>query len=204
MYKIKETIIVEGLYDKIKLSQFVDGVIFVTNGFSVFTNENMQKSIQELGKRTGIVILTDSDSAGFKIRNFVKQLLPEKLVKHAYIPNIEGKEKRKRIGGKEGLLGVEGVSDDVIIEALRASGATIDGEKTRVKNNRTITKADMFNLGLSGTKDSAKMRVLLTQELGLPYKISSNMLLDVINRLLTFDELCELVQNIEENTDKFC
>ena len=204
MYKIKETIIVEGLYDKIKLSQFVDGVIFVTNGFSVFTNENMQKSIQELGKRTGIVILTDSDSAGFKIRNFVKQLLPEKLVKHAYIPNIEGKEKRKRIGGKEGLLGVEGVSDDVIIEALRASGATIDGENTRVKNNRTITKADMFNLGLSGTKDSAKMRVLLTQELGLPYKISSNMLLDVINRLLTFDELCELVQNIEENTDKFC
>ena len=204
MYKIKETIIVEGLYDKIKLSQFVDGVIFVTNGFSVFTNENMQKSIQELGKRTGIVILTDSDSAGFKIRNFVKQLLPTELVKHAYIPNIEGKEKRKRIGGKEGLLGVEGVSDDVIIEALRASGATIDGENTRVKNNRTITKADMFNLGLSGTKDSAKMRVLLTQELGLPYKISSNMLLDVINRLLTFDELCELVQNIEENTDKFC
>ncbi|MBQ7572956.1 MAG: DUF4093 domain-containing protein [Clostridia bacterium] len=204
MYKIKETIIVEGLYDKIKLSQFVDGVIFVTNGFSVFTNENMQKSIQELGKRTGIVILTDSDSAGFKIRNFVKQLLPEKLVKHAYIPNIEGKEKRKRIGGKEGLLGVEGVSDDVIIEALRASGATIDGENTRVKNNRTITKSDMFNLGLSGTKDSVKMRVLLTKELGLPYKISSNMLLDVINRLLTFDELCELVQNIDKNSDKFC
>ncbi len=195
MYKIKETIIVEGVYDKIKLSQLIDGVIFVTNGFTVFKNPDMQNTIRELGKKTGIVILTDSDSAGFKIRNFVKQLLPSELVKHAYIPDIPGKEKRKRIAGKEGILGVEGVSDELIIEALKRSGATVDGETQ--EKRQAVTKADMYRLGLSGGNDSAKLREWLTEEMGLPYKISANMLLDVINRLTTLDKLCELVQNIK-------
>ena len=143
MYKINEIIIVEGIYDKIKLSQFIDGVIFVTNGFSVFTNKNMQESIKRLGEECGIVILTDSDSAGFKIRNFVKQLLPQDKVKHATIPDVLGKEKRKRVGGKEGLIGVEGVKDELIIEALKTAGCIIDGTKETVKKSRNITKFGM-------------------------------------------------------------
>lgn len=198
MYKISEMIIVEGLYDKIKLSQLVDGVIFVTNGFTVFTNENMQQNIKTLGAKTGIVILTDSDSAGFRIRNFVKQLLPSELVKHAYIPNIEGKERRKRIAGKEGILGVEGVKDEVIIEALRKSGCKIDGEKSARKEGRAITKADMYECGLSGGENSRAMREKLTDALDLPYKISSNMLLSVLNRLFNYEEFCDLVQNLYE------
>ncbi len=199
MFKIKETIIVEGLYDKIKLSQFIDGVIFITNGFSVFTNKNMQRTICEFAKRTGIVILTDSDTAGFKIRNFIKQLVDEENVKHAYIPDISGKEKRKRVGGKEGLLGVEGVSDDIIIKALRDSGCTIDGEKGIRKEGRKITKTDMFLSGLSGGENSRELRNKITSSIGLPYKISSNMLLDVLNRLFDYDEFCELVQNVYDD-----
>lgn len=201
MFKIKETIIVEGLYDKIKLSQFIDGVIFITNGFTVFTNKNMQRTICEFAKRTGIVILTDSDTAGFKIRNFIKQLVDEENVKHAYIPDISGKEKRKRVGGKEGLLGVEGVSDDIIIKALRDSGCTIDGEKSRRKEGRKITKTDMFLSGLSGGENSRELRNKITKSIGLPYKISSNMLLDVLNRLFDYDEFCELVQNLYDDVN---
>ena len=198
MYKISETIIVEGLYDKIKLSQFIDGVIFATNGFSIFKNENMQQMIKNLGEKTGIVILTDSDSAGFMIRNFVKQLLPEDKVKHAYIPAIEGKERRKREAGKEGILGVEGVKDEVIIEALRASGCHIEGEKAAKKEGKPITKADMYAAGLSGGENSRERRIKLTESLNLPYKISANMLLSVLNRLFDYDEFCELVQNLYE------
>lgn len=198
MYKVDEVIIVEGLYDKIKLSQFIDGIIFVTNGFSVFANENMQKSIKRLGGELGIVILTDSDTAGFKIRNFVKQLLPEDKVKHAYIPDVPGKEKRKRIGGKEGLLGVEGVSDSIIIDAIIKSGASVDGSIKKHEKAREITKADMYFAGLSGGEESRKKRERLTKSLGLPYKISANMLLDVLNGLFDYNEFCELVQNIEE------
>ena len=199
MYKILETIIVEGLYDKIKLSQFIDGVIFATNGFSVFKNENMQQTIKNLGEQTGIVILTDSDSAGFMIRNFVKQLLPEDKVKHAYIPAIEGKEKRKREAGKEGILGVEGVKDTVIIEALRASGCQIEGGKTAKKEGKPITKADMYAAGLSGGENSRDRRIKLAESLNLPYKISANMLLSVLNRLFNYDEFCELIQNLYED-----
>ena len=201
MYKIEETIIVEGLYDKIKLSQLVDGVIFVTNGFTVFTNEDMQNTIKELGSRTGIVILTDSDSAGFRIRNFVKQLLPPEKVKHAYIPTVAGKEKRKREPGKEGILGVEGVRNEVIIEALKKSGCKIDGQRTDKRAARPITKADMYAAGLSGGENSRERRIRLSQSLNLPYKISSNMLLSVLNRLFDYDEFCELVQNIDNGAD---
>ncbi len=204
MYTIEEMIIVEGLYDKIKLSQFIDGVIFVTNGFTVFTNEDMQKTIQRLGGQTGIVILTDSDSAGFRIRNFVKQLLPPEKVKHAYIPAVAGKEKRKREPGKEGILGVEGVKDAVIIEALIKSGCAVDGHRTDKKSQRPITKADMYAAGLSGGADSREKRIKLAQSLDLPYKISANMLLSVLNRLFTYDEFCELVQNTGKNENQIC
>ena len=153
MYTVKETIIVEGIYDKIKLSGFIDSLIFMTGGFSVFNNKKLQESIKTLAEKTGIVILTDSDSAGIKIRNFVKQLCPKDQVKHAYIPEISGKEKRKRVAGKAGLLGVEGISEEIIISALNESGCTINGEKDEKKVKYKITKTDFYMLGLSGKEE---------------------------------------------------
>lgn len=195
MYKIKETIIVEGVYDKIKLSRFIDGVIIQTNGFSIFKSKALMQSIKTLAEKTGVVILTDSDSAGFQIRNYIKQALLGDKVLHAYIPDIKGKEKRKQTAGKEGLLGVEGIDEDIIIDALKKAGCTLDGDKTSQRKGREITKADLFRLGLSGGNNSHELRDKLSKELGLPSKISANMLLDVINRLLTYEELCEIVQN---------
>lgn len=194
MYKVKELIVVEGIYDKIKLSGIVDGAIFVTNGFTVFTNEDMQKTIRRLGEKNGIVILTDSDSAGFKIRNFVKQLLPSSKVKHAYIPDVSGKEKRKRVAGKEGLLGVEGIDADIITDALKKAGCIEEREKA--KKDDMITKADMYRFGLSGGENSRSLRHRLTDALGLPYKISANMLLDVLNMLFDYDEFCSFMEDI--------
>lgn len=198
MYKIKETIIVEGTYDKIKLSGFIDGVIFTTNGFGIFARRDILKSIKTMAEKTGIVILTDSDTAGFKIRSFVKQYIPEKYVKHAYIPEIKGKEKRKQRAGKEGLLGVEGISEDIIINALKKAGCTIDGVSENAKSARAVTKADFFSFGLSGGANSSSLRRQLAAELGLPTKISANMLLDVVNRLLDYDEFSQIVASLEQ------
>ena len=198
MYKIKETIVVEGVYDKIKLSRFIDAVIIVTNGFRVFSDERILKSIKKMAEETGIVILTDSDSAGFKIRNYIKQSIPENQVKHAYVPDVHGKDKRKREPGKEGLLGVEGIKDDIILDALSNAGCTIDGNAQSPKAGRAITKADLYKAGLSGGANSHEMRSALAEALGIPMKISANMLLDILNRLLDYDEFCEIVQNLDE------
>ncbi|MDO4618424.1 MAG: DUF4093 domain-containing protein [Clostridia bacterium] len=199
MYRIKEAILVEGVYDKIKLSRFIDAVILVSNGFSIRNNKPLQKTIITMAEKTGLIILTDSDSAGIKIRNFVKQLTPNAKILHAYTPEIKGKEKRKEHLSKEGLLGVEGIDEDIIMNALRQSGATIDGEKEKPKEIKPITKADMFRLGLSGKEESAVLRQELAKKLGLPSKLSSNMLLDVINRLLTSDELSMMVDDINNS-----
>ena len=194
MYKIKETIIVEGVYDKIKLSGFIDGIIFVTGGFSVMNDEKKCQSIKTLAEKTGIVILTDSDSAGFRIRNFIKQLVPSEFVKHAYVPDIKGKEKRKTQAGKEGLLGVEGMTEEIIVDALKKSGCQIDGNASKAL--RQIKKSDLYFLGLSGGNESRKKREKLTNILGLPSKISANMLLDVLNRLTGLDELKEICDDL--------
>lgn len=201
MYKIQETIIVEGTYDKIKLSGFIDGVILTTGGFTVFKNQKLRKTITTLAEETGIVILTDSDSAGFKIRSFIKQNIPEKYIKHAYVPDIKGKEKRKKEAGKEGLLGVEGMSEEIIIDALKKAGCTIDGSKSEPKPSRTITKSDLMRLGLSGGNSSAELRKALSNELNLPAKLSANMLLDILNRLLTYEELELLTKEITNNKE---
>ncbi len=197
MYKIKEAVIVEGVYDKITLSSFLDGIILTTGGFSVFNNKKAQCTIRTIAEKTGIVILSDSDSAGLKIRNFIKQLAPDARILHAYIPEIKGKEKRKSKASKEGILGVEGMREDIIIDALKKAGATIDGSKTAKRSARLITKNDMFRLGLSGCEDSAFLRCEISKKLGLPSKLSANMLLDCINRLLTLDALEELVISIK-------
>lgn len=200
MYKIKETIIVEGVYDKIKLARFIDGIIIECGGFSIFSNNELIKSIKSLAEKTGIVILTDSDAAGFKIRNFVKNFLPADKVKHAYIPSIEGKEKRKAKPGKEGLLGVEGIQDDIIINALKTAGCEIDGNREARPRGQTIKKADLYAAGFSGGEKSADMRRMLARELDLPPRISANMLLSVINRILSYDEYIYLTEKI---TDKY-
>ena len=199
MYRVDEAIIVEGAYDKIKLSQFIDGVIFTTGGFSIFNNKSAQSSVRTLAEKTGIVILSDSDSAGIKIRNFIKQLAPDSKVLHAYIPELKGREKRKDKDSKEGLLGVEGMSKDIIIDAIRKSGATIDSISGTPRAERAITKADIYKLGLSGGENSRTLRTEISKKLGLPSKLSSNMLLDVINRLLTYDELSSIVDEITAN-----
>ena len=197
MYHVSEAIIVEGAYDKIRLSGFIDGVIFTTGGFSVFNNKKMQKSIRTLAEKIGIIILSDSDSAGLKIRSFVKQIAPDARILHAYVPEIEGKERRKTKRSAQGLLGVEGMSEEVIISALKAAGATIDGSSAAPRTERAVTKADMFALGLSGRENSAVLRQELSKKLGLPSKLSANMLLDVINRLLTYSELCEMAEELK-------
>ena len=197
MYKVKEAIIVEGNYDKIRLSNFIDGVIITTHGFAVFSNDDFIKTIQHLSEKTGIVILTDSDSAGLKIRNFIKQIAANGVVKHAYVPDIMGKERRKQKASKEGLLGVEGMSDEIIIKALRDAGCEIDDTVSKTKESN-ITKADMYALGLSGKADSQAMRQSLARELSIPAKLSANMLLDVLNKLLTYDELVTIIQKINQ------
>ena len=196
MYKIQETIIVEGTYDKIKLSEFIDGIILTTNGFTVFKDKRLIESIKMLAKKTGVVILTDSDSAGFKIRNFIKQSIEEGTVLHAYVPDIHGKEKRKAEPGKEGLLGVEGIDKEIILNALKKAGCTIDGNKEALKSEKRITKADLFMAGLSGGADSAEKRRKMAKMLGIPSKISANMLLDVVNRIMDYDEFVDMVNKI--------
>ena len=198
MYKLQEVLIVEGIYDKIKLSRFIDGVIVVTDGFRIFKNKAQIKMLHTLARRCGAVILTDSDAAGFKIRNFLKQQLRDCDVKHAYIPDIQGKEKRKTQPGKEGLLGVEGIADNILLKALRDAGCTIDGDNAARKSARPITKADFYMDGLAGGQESAKKRQLLLEMLNLPGKLSANMLLDVLNRLFDYETYKELLQNLQK------
>ena len=197
MHTIKEADIVEGTYDKIKLSSFLDGIILTTHGFAVFSNDDFKTTIKELSKKTGIVILTDSDYAGIKIRNFIKELAKDGRVLDAYIPDIEGKERRKRKPSSEGLLGVEGMSESIIIDALKMAGCEIDDVKAQIKAS-AITKPDLFMLGLSGGESSSLLRKKLCKELNIPARLSANMLLDVLNRLVTYDELVEIVQRIKE------
>lgn len=193
MVKIKEVIVVEGRYDKNTLSQIVDTTILETSGFGIFKDKQQQKLLRKVAQTRGMIVFTDSDGAGFVIRNFLKGLIPPQYLKHAYIPDIYGKEKRKAAPGKEGKLGVEGMKPDVIVEALRRAGATIEGET--VESSRQITKQDMMELGLSGGKDSGQKRKNLMQKLDFPEHMSTNALLQALNLLYTRDELIELLEN---------
>lgn len=190
MLRIREAIVVEGQYDKIKLSRLVDTTIVTTDGFRIYKNPKKVELIRRLAKRDGIILLMDSDRAGFQIRNYVRNLVGNAYVKHAYIPDVPGKERRKRVPSKEGFLGVEGISDAVILDALRAAGCT----QENVPDCRRITKADLFAAGLSGTPESAVRREELSRRLGLPRRLSANMLLDVLNRLYGYEEYQKLIQ----------
>lgn len=198
MYSIKEVVIVEGIYDKIKLSGFIESPVFAVDGFSIFNNRETQKAVKTFAEKTGIVILTDSDSAGLKIRAFIKQLIKSGTVFDAFVPEIYGKERRKAIGGKEGILGVEGISENVIIDAIKKSGAEVLGETAQKKMKEPVTKADFYKLGISGGENSKNLRRKLLFELNLPTKMSVNMLISVIDRLLDRDELYAIVDKIKK------
>lgn len=195
MIKIDRVVIVEGKYDKIKLNSILDAVIIETDGFGIFNDKEKQKLIRRLAETKGILILTDSDSAGFKIRSFIRGIVPADQIKHAYIPDIFGKEKRKAEPSKEGKLGVEGVKISVITEALEKAGVFC--EETESIQKREITKLDLYEDGLSGKPDSDALRKKLLKQLDLPERLTSNALLQVLNTFLTYEEYKSCVKEIK-------
>ena len=195
MFRIREAIVVEGRYDKNTLSQVVDTVILETAGFGVFKNQELVALLRRLAEERGLIVLTDSDGAGFLIRSRLKSALPQDRVKHAYIPDVYGKERRKRAPGKEGKLGVEGMRPQVLLDALRRAGATfLDGPAAAAA--APITKADLFALGLSGAPDSAARRGALLRQLDLPEHLTANALLQVLPALCTREELEQAVKKV--------
>ena len=197
MRKIKEVIVVEGRYDKNALSQVVDATVITLGGFSVFNDKEKLAFLRRLAEKQGLIVLTDSDGAGFVIRNYLKGALPRELVKQAYIPDIYGKERRKRAPGKEGKLGVEGMKPDVLLSALERAGATfLDGEGEENRKGDPITKADLFVLGLTGGKDSAAKRQALLRKLDLPEHLTANGLLEALNLLYGREEFFSLMERM--------
>lgn len=194
MMKVGPVILVEGKYDKIKLSQIFDATILTTDGFGIFKQKDKLALLRRLAETRGLLIFTDPDGAGFVIRNYLKGAVPKEKLFHAYIPDLYGKEKRKAKGSKEGKLGVEGVPDDVIIRAVEASGA-LQGS---VPAKSGITKADLYEMGLSGSAGSTQRRLRLLKELQLPQQLSSNALLDVLNCITDLESLTAMVESWEE------
>ncbi|MCI5486325.1 MAG: DUF4093 domain-containing protein [Clostridiales bacterium] len=197
MVKVREAIVVEGRYDKNTLSQIVDAPIFETRGFGIFKDKEQMALLRAVALRRGLIVFTDSDGAGFVIRNHLKSAIPNQYLKHAYIPDIPGKEKRKAAPGKEGKLGVEGMPSDVILTALKDAGATFeDGTQTK---SGGISKQDLCSLGLSGGADSSQKRLALQKKLNLPEHMSANALLQALNLLYSMDELSRLVKALEKD-----
>lgn len=194
MIKLDSAVIVEGKYDKIKLSGFIDALIIETDGFGIFSDKEKQRLIRFLAETKGIVIMTDSDSAGFKIRSFLNGITDSENIRNVYIPDVYGKEKRKTEASKEGKLGVEGISEKLIIESLHKAG--VDCEKTELKSGRAITKTDFFLDGISGREQSSAVRKELAKSLGLPERISASSLLKIINSYMTYDDYKSAVSKI--------
>lgn len=187
MHSVREVIVVEGRYDKNTLSQVVDAVVIETSGFGIFNDAEKRKLLQTMAEARGLIVLTDSDGAGFMIRNYIKGCVDPKLVKHAYIPDIYGKERRKSAPSREGKLGVEGMKPQVLLDALMRAGATFDDEENKKAAPR-ISKADMYARGLSGRDGSAEKRARLIKQLGLPERLTADGLLDVLNATMSREE----------------
>ena len=194
MVKIRQAIVVEGKYDQNTLLQLVDATIFQTRGFGVMHDKALLGLLRKAARTTGLIIFTDSDGAGFVIRNFLKGALPKEGVLHAYIPDIPGKEKRKRAPGKEGLLGVEGMTKEILLSALENAGADLGGEAEK-RPGDTITKFDLYTAGLSGKPDSASKRAAFLEKLRFPAHMSANALLDALNLLYTREEFLSLFED---------
>lgn len=195
MIRIREAILVEGRYDKNTLSQIVDAPILETAGFGIFKDKQQLKLLRQVAEKRGLIVFTDSDGAGFVIRNHIKSAIDGKYLKHAYIPDIPGKERRKSAPGKEGKLGVEGMTPQIILDALRRAGATMDGETVTIRAQ--ITKQDMMELGLSGGKDSSTLRRVLLRRLDLPEHMSANAMLQALNLLYSKEEITQLVGDLK-------
>ena len=196
MIRIQEAIVVEGRYDKNSLSQVVDALIIPTDGFGIFKDQEKKAFLRRVAQQRGIIVLTDSDGAGFVIRNHLKGVLPPEQVKQAYIPDLYGKERRKARPGKEGKLGVEGMRPEVLLQALRRAGATILDEAAPMQR-REITKADLFSWGLTGRPDSSRRRDEVKQALCLPSHLTANGLLDVLNHLYSYEGFLALMQELD-------
>lgn len=198
MIRVKEAVVVEGKYDKIKLSSLVEGVIIETNGFGLFRDEEKLRYLRRMARERGLVVLTDSDGAGFLIRGKLSSCIPADQLKHAYIPDVPGKERRKAAPSKEGKLGVEGMDLTTLRLALERAGATIQGEEAPEPRREEITKADLYRLGLSGGPDSARRRRDLQKSLDLPERLSANGLLQALNALYSREEFFRLARREEE------
>ena len=195
MVKIRQAIVVEGRYDKNTLSQIVDAPVLETSGFGIMKDKAQLLLLRRVAESRGLIVFTDSDGAGFVIRNYLKSAIDPKYLFHAYIPDVYGKEKRKQTPGKEGKLGVEGMSPDVILDCLRRAGADFeDNEETAV--SQPITKQDLMELGLSGGKNSSLLRKKLLCKLDFPEHMSSNAMLQALNLLYSLPELRQLVNEL--------
>ncbi len=192
MLKINEVIVVEGRYDKNSLSQVVDATIIETSGFGIFNDKQKQKLLRTMAEAKGLVVLTDSDGAGFVIRNFIKSCVDPKLVKHAYIPDVYGKERRKDKASKEGKLGVEGMKPEILLECLQRAGVNVNDCEPS-EELQPISKADMYAKGLSGKSGSKEMRLKLIKQLDLPEHISADALLDILNATMSREEFLQLL-----------
>ena len=196
MIKIKEAVIVEGKHDKIKLSSLIDGRIIETGGFQIFSDREKIELLRRLADTRGLLILTDSDSAGFLIRNHIQSCIPKEKIRHAYIPDLYGKEKRKLHPSKEGKLGVEGIDPEILLESIRRSGASAIEEAGSSEEKRKIPKLDLYEDGFSGGADSSKKRQVLLRELGLPERLTAKALVPVLNSLVNYEEYQKVVKKI--------
>ncbi|MGN0520955.1 MAG: toprim domain-containing protein [Candidatus Fimenecus sp.] len=202
MITLQQAVIVEGKYDKIKLESILDAVILTTDGFGVFKDREKQRLIRRLARERGIVVLTDSDSAGFVIRSFLSGIVPPEQITNVYIPDIFGKEKRKAAPSKEGKLGVEGIDTAQILEALNKAGVLCTETNTPPAARRQVTKTDFYEDGLSGKPDSAARRKALLKALDLPERLSANAMLKMINTFLSYDDYKRAVQKIQNTEEK--
>lgn len=197
MIRIREAVVVEGKYDKIKLSSLLDGTIVTTDGFGIFRDREKMAYLRRLAENQGLVVLTDSDGAGFVIRGKISSCIPASQLKHAYIPDIPGKERRKAVPSKEGMLGVEGMELQTLRQVLRRAGATLLEEESLPENaHGKLTKADLYEMGLSGREDSAQRRKALQKELDLPERLSAGGLLQALNALYSEQELSVLRERL--------
>ena len=195
MIHLKQAVIVEGKYDKIKLSSIVDALIITTDGFSVFKNKEKIALIKELAERNGVIVLTDSDSAGFKIRNYIKGCTQKGKITNIYIPDIFGKEKRKAAPSKEGKLGVEGIPSQILVEAFEKAGVTVSDSDYAKKEE--ITRIRLFDDGFIGRENSDEKRKKLLKALSLPSLLSTGAMLEVLNSMFTIEEYEAAVKSIE-------
>ncbi|MEM1485545.1 DUF4093 domain-containing protein [Oscillospiraceae bacterium PP1C4] len=196
MLKIKQAVIVEGKYDKSKLSSLVDATIITTDGFDIFRDKEKLAMIRALAEKNGIVILTDSDAAGFRIRSHIAGAIDNTKITHVYIPDIFGKERRKEKPSAEGKLGVEGIPAELLLEALERAGITVEASSCKPENTHPVTRAELVQWGLSGGDNSFELRQRVLKKLGLPARMNTKAMLQVINSLYTYEEFVKLLEKL--------